>query len=74
MKSVVHFLQSEDFTRVRVGIGTPKFKDDIINYVIGPIPEDEKELLQEGVNKAAEAVEEILKNGVDKAMNKYNTK
>ena len=47
MKSVVHYLQSENFTRVRVGIGAPKFKEDIINYVIGPIPEDEKEKLSQ---------------------------
>lgn len=74
MKSVAHYLQSENFTRVRVGIGAPKFKEDIINYVIGPIPEDEKEKLSQGVAKAAEATMDILKNGVDKAMNKFNTK
>lgn len=74
MKSVVHFLQTEDFTRIRVGIGAPVYKDTMIDYVIGPIPEDEKSILDEGVNKAAEAVLEILRNGVDKAMNIYNTK
>ena len=74
MKSVVHYLQSENFTRVRVGIGAPKFQEDIINYVIGPIPEDEKEKLSQGVAKAAEATKKKKKNGVDKAMNKFNTK
>lgn len=74
MKSVVHCLQSENMVRVRVGIGSPKFKEDIINYVIGPIPENEKEMLSQGVEKAAKATMEILKNGVDKAMNKFNTK
>lgn len=74
MKSVVHFLQSEDFIRIRVGIGTPKIKNDMISYVIGQIPEEEKNILQEGVNKAADAVIEILKNGIDKAMNKFNSK
>ena len=74
MKSVVNEIKTQDFTRVRVGIGAPKFKEDIINYVIGPIPEDEKEKLSQGVAKAAEATMDILKNGVDKAMNKFNTK
>ena len=72
MKSVVGSLNSEEFTRVRVGIGCPEFKGDLINYVIGHIPDDEVKILDEGVSLAAQAVEEIIKNGVDIAMNKYN--
>lgn len=72
MKSVVENLQTTDFKRIRVGIGQPEYKNDMINYVIGKITEDEKKILQEGVNKAAEAIEEILKNGIDIAMNKFN--
>ena len=74
MKSVVHFLQTEDFVRVRVGIGKPKYSNDLINYVIGAIDEEDKKILEQGVNRAADAVLEILKNGIDVAMNKYNSK
>ena len=55
-----------------VGIGQPEYKNDMINYVIGKVPEEEQKVLQEGVTKAAEAIEEILKNGIDIAMNKFN--
>ena len=72
MKSVVEELQTEEFARVRVGIGKPKFKTDMINYVIGPIPEEEIELLNKGTTKAKMAIVEALKNGIDIAMNKYN--
>lgn len=72
MKSVVSTLNSEEFMRVRVGIGMPEFKGDLINYVIGHVPDEEYEVLQKGVAIAAESVEEILKNGIDIAMNKYN--
>lgn len=72
MKSVVQELGTTDFARIRVGIGQPEFKSDMINYVIGKIPEDEEKILIQGVKKAAEAVEEILKNGIDIAMNKFN--
>lgn len=72
MKSVVENLQTINFTRIRVGIGQPVYKNDMINYVIGKITEEEQKILQEGVNKATEAVEEILKNGIDIAMNKFN--
>ena len=72
MKSVVSSLNSEDFMRVRVGIGMPEFKHDLINYVIGHIPEEEFDNLQKGVELAEQAVEDIIKNGVDIAMNKFN--
>lgn len=72
MKSVVGELQTEEFTRIRVGIGWPEFKDDIINYVIGAIPEEELNGLNEGVDKAGKAVISILKDGIDRAMNKFN--
>ena len=72
MKSVVQELGTTEFPRVRVGIGQPEFKNDMINYVIGKVPEEEQKVLAEGVKKASEAVEEIIKNGIDIAMNKFN--
>ena len=72
MKSIIEELNSTEFMRIRVGIGQPKFKSDMINYVIGKVPEDEQKILQQGVEKAAKAVEEILENGIDIAMNKFN--
>ncbi len=72
MKSVVQEVNSEDFIRLRVGIGSPEDKSDMINYVIGAIPEEEKIVLDAGCKKASEAVIEIIKNGIDSAMNKFN--
>lgn len=72
MKSIVNILADDRFPRVRVGIGKPEYEDDLINYVIGAIPEEEKEGLEEGIEKAKEALKELLKNGIDSAMNKYN--
>ena len=73
MKSVIENIDSEEFIRIRVGIGTPEHKNDMINYVIGKIPtEEEREVLDKGTDKAKEAIKEILKNGIDSAMNKFN--
>lgn len=72
MKSVVQELGTEEFTRIRIGIGKPEFEGDTINYVIGAIPEDEAKVLDDGAEKAAEAMIEILKIGVDNTMNKFN--
>ena len=72
MKSIIKMLGTEEFARIRTGIGRPNHSGDDINYVIGAIPEEEIPKLDEGVEKAKEAVIEILKNGIDSAMNKLN--
>lgn len=71
-KSVVHELQSEQFARIRVGIGRPIDNDEIIDYVITPIQdEQEYKQLEIGIEKQR-CNYRIFKNGIDKAMNKFN--
>ena len=72
MKSIIQALQSEDFARVRVGIGKPQYGSDIINYVINRVDDGEYKLLEDGIEKGVKAVEEMLKSNIDIAMNKYN--
>ena len=72
MKSIIQMLGTDQFSRVRIGIGRPKHNGDEINYVIGPIPDEEIAKLEEGTEKAKQAVIEIIKNGIDSAMNKFN--
>lgn len=72
MKSVVYRLNSEEFPRIRVGIGMPEYKNDLINYVLRNISDEEYEILKTGIDKASEAVISIIKDGTDIAMNKYN--
>lgn len=72
MKSVVHEIQTENFARVRVGIGNPKYKNDLLNYILTRIPEEEYKVLEEATANAAKAVDHIIKSGIDSAMNKYN--
>ena len=74
MKSIVKELNSEDFPRIRVGIGKPANEFDRINYVIGRIPNEEYIDLQVGEDNAAEAVVYWIKHGVDNTMNKYNVR
>ena len=72
LKSIIQMLGTENFPRIRIGIGRPAHIGDEINYVIGAIPEEEIPKLDEGTEKAKEIVIEILKNGIDSAMNKFN--
>ena len=71
-KSVVHELVSEDFPRIRVGIGKPVDEYDAIDYVIGKLEEEQYKALEEGIQKAVLGTEKYLKNGIDSAMNKFN--
>ena len=72
MKSVVHYLNSDNFIRIRVGIGIPQDDESLVEYVIGHIPDEDYKILQNGIETAKNAVIDIIENGVDYAMNKYN--
>ena len=72
MKSVIYRLNSEEFPRVRVGVGMPEIKTDLINYVIGNVSDDDYKILEQGIDKASKGVIAIIKDGIDNAMNKYN--
>ena len=72
MKSIVNRFQSEEFPRVRIGTGFCDNKEDLVNYVLSRVQNEEYLKLLDGINFATNAVGEILKNGIDKAMNKFN--
>lgn len=74
MKSIISNLNSEDFSRIRVGIGRPQNEFDRIDYVIGKIDNEEFIRLQEGQDLAVKAIEYWIKNGIDNTMNVYNSK
>lgn len=73
MRSVVYQIQSDQFPRVRVGIGS-ETKMDLINYVVGGISKSERELLEDSLVKSAKAAACIVEKGIDKAMNEYNVR
>lgn len=72
MKSVVSNLQTEDFPRIRIGIGEPTYKNDLLNFILTKIPSEEYKVLEKATENAANAIVDIISNGIDTAMNKYN--
>ena len=73
MRSILYQIQTEDFPRIRVGIGSGK-KENLIDYVTGGVSSSEKTLLEEYLIKAAEGAACIVEKGIDKAMNEYNVR
>ena len=72
MLSIVQEIGTSKFPRLRVGIGTESAGDDIVRYVLAPFRRSEKALLEEGLDKAREALEMIVAGDLDRAMNVYN--
>jgi PTH1 family peptidyl-tRNA hydrolase len=73
MRSIVGYLGSEEFPRVRVGIGTPLIKEyALADYVLGRFSETEKPEILIGLKNAAEAVKMIIERDINISMNKYN--
>lgn len=66
MRNIIQLLGRTDFPRIRVGIGRPPEKWDLKDYVLcRPETEEIKKLMDDGYQKAAEAVEVYLKQGLD---------
>ncbi len=74
MKSVVARLGSDQFPRIRIGIGPLPEEWDIVRYVLSAIPEQSREALDQAIGRAAEAAELCIREGVMKAMNRFNTR
>ena len=72
MKSIIAHIGSEEFDRVRVGIGHKPPEFDLADYVLSRFGKDELPLIRDAVDKAADAMEVIIRSGVEAAMNMYN--
>lgn len=72
IESMLSQLGSNDFLRVRVGIGRPPAGWTVVDYVLSRFAAEEAASVTEGVERAAAAVECIVKDGMNKAMNRFN--
>ena len=72
IKSIIQQLGTQNFMRVRVGVGAKPKVWDLADYVLGRFDRDDRQLVEDAQNRACEAVEMILSDSVDAAMNKFN--
>lgn len=72
LKSIIEKLQSQDFPRLRMGIGPMPRNVDPAEFVLCPFHRKDEEAVSRMVEKAAEAVSAIVKEGIDSAMNQFN--
>lgn len=74
IKSIIECLGSEDFPRVKIGVGAKPHKDyDMASWVLSKFPADDSEGLKKAVENTYKATSLILKNQIDSAMNRYTS-
>ena len=74
LASITQHLKSQDFLRVRIGVGKPPSKEQGGDHVLSKIPARERELLDISVQVAADAVQLIVAEGLDAAMRNINAR
>lgn len=74
IKNIIAQLGTQDFKRVRIGVGEKPAGYDLADYVLGHFSAEESVLMEESYRRAAEAVCMILEQDIDAAMNAYNKK
>ncbi len=74
MKNIIYLLNTDEFLRIRIGIGEKPSGFSLSNYVLSHFSKAEFETVVEGITKATDAALEIILNGTDCAMNRFNQK
>lgn len=72
LQSVIDALGTEEFLRVRVGVGPRPAGRDLVEYVLEPFARHERPVISEAVERAAEAAASLVQEGPDRAMNRFN--
>ena len=72
LKSIIGTLNSSDFVRVRMGVGSEHPIGDMRSYVLGRFRRSDLETVSEMLGRACEAVHFILREGSQPAMNRFN--
>jgi PTH1 family peptidyl-tRNA hydrolase len=74
MKSIISHLGTEDFPRIKVGIGDKPENWDLADYVLSRFPDEEQSEIREALKNASDACRIMITSGIEEAMNIYNRK
>lgn len=72
VQSLMDSWRTQDFTRVRIGVGRPDSEGGLIDHVLDTFDRDEREQLPAVIGRATDAVEAILRVGAAQAMTQFN--
>ena len=72
LRSIIDSLGTQEFARLRIGIGRPNGENDEVEHVLGKIQTSERQAINGAVQHATEAVNCLILEGIDVAMNQFN--
>ena len=72
IKNIIAHLGTQEFPRIKVGVGAKPPRMDLADYVLGRFPREERGLMEDAFKEAAEAVEVMIQEGAGTAMNRFN--
>jgi PTH1 family peptidyl-tRNA hydrolase len=72
VQSIIDALATEEFARLRVGIGRPPAGVEVVDYVLSDFSEEELATMATTYDEAVAAIETFLSLGIEEAMNQYN--
>jgi PTH1 family peptidyl-tRNA hydrolase len=72
LEDIIYQLGSEDFPRLRVGVGGERMPQDLRGYVLDRFDKDDQPVIETAVRSAADAVECFIQEGIEAAMNRFN--
>jgi len=74
MKSIIKHLGTNEFTRIKIGVGDKPMGWDLADYVLSKFQGEEQVTIRESLKDASDACKTILTSGIEAAMNLYNKK
>ena len=74
IKSIIYLTGSDQFPRIKVGVGAKPPKMDLADYVLSRFGAEEQKIMDEAFGEAAEAAVMMMTTGAERAMNHYNAK
>lgn len=74
IKNIISHLGTDEFMRIKVGVGDKPKNWDLADYVLSRFPKEEEEIVRDSLKRASLACETIISKGIDVAMNLYNKK
>ncbi len=72
IKSIIAQLGTQNFQRIRIGVGEKPKNWDLADYVLGTFGKEDRPLVEEALGNAAEAAAMIVQGKIDEAMNRFN--
>lgn len=72
IKNIIAQLGTQEFPRIKIGVGNKPPRIDLVDYVLGRFSKEERAVMEEAFKEAAKAAQVMISEGAEAAMNRFN--